>query len=127
MARPKIEAPPADLDAEGRTAWEMALRRMKADGAWDLAMVPLLAEYAYALQGARQAREKGFHTAWDRHTRRAMAFADDLGLTPRSRHRLGVADARRETSPFDELADADGAVVDLASRRRAVNPDGRAG
>jgi hypothetical protein len=112
--RPKIEAPPGDLDADDRTAWEMALRQMKEDGTWSLAVLPLLAEYVYALRAAHHARARGHDAAWDRASRRALALATDLGLTAASRHRLGLDKARRDPSPFDRFSSG---VVDLDSRR----------
>jgi len=48
--------PPADLDAESRRAWRVALSEMELLGNWTPATAPLLATYCRSLQVARQAR-----------------------------------------------------------------------
>lgn len=116
MARPKIEAPPAGLGRDELTAWETALTAMKRDATWGLHLHPLLVEYVFALKAARVAREGNQATAWDRHMRRAMTLADQLGLTPGARRRLGVADHKKDDVAA-QFADLDGAVVDLGVRR----------
>ena len=89
---------------------------MKRDQTWGLHLHPLLIEYVFALKAARVARDSDQATAWDRHMRRAMTLADQLGLTPGARRRLGVAN-REKDDVAAQFADLDNAVVDLSARR----------
>lgn len=94
---------------------------LKDQGTWCWEQKPLLDEYVFALRAAEATRDgfgwlealerhvdnaeapeiawdvlkqvaAGLPTQWDRHTKRAMALADQLVLTPRSRKAHGIFD-----------------------------------
>src|SRR5690348_16205976 len=100
-AVPAHERPPA-IKMPWLQVWRNALAELKSTGVWAPHIRPLLDEYVLALKGAADAREGfdwldhlercvareeidwitlgriagGLPTAWDRHTKRAAALAD---------------------------------------------------
>jgi hypothetical protein len=112
---PTAERPPQGLDAYWLGVWRHALKQLRAQGSWAWEQKPLLDEYVFALKGAEDARKGfkwldalevyaeaaedlpeiawstlariagGLPAQWDRHTKRAMALADQLALTDRGR------------------------------------------
>lgn len=125
---PTAERPPKGLDADHLGIWRHALKTLQAQGTWDWELAPLLAEYVYALMGARDARDGfkwlryaenaddlpeiawttlgkiagGLPAQWDRHAKRAAALADQLALTPRGRKAVGVGDSDEDTAKPDD-------------------------
>ena len=121
------------------------MKVLKEQGSWSWEQKPLLDEYVYALMGAEQARTgfkwldaleryaesadelpevawstlgkiaSGLPVQWDRHTKRAMALADQLALTERGRKAVGVGEQDSD-EPADPFADLD----DGAKHLRAV-------
>ena len=144
--RPTAERAPAGLDAYWTHVWDHALTTLKEQGTWAWEQKPLLDEYVFALIGAKDARSgfkwldaleqyaedadelppiawttlgkiaAGLPVQWDRHTKRAMALADQLALTERGRKAVGVGDQDTD-EPADPFADLDG---DAPKLRRVV-------
>lgn len=139
---PVAERPPKGLDAEHLGIWRHAVKVLKDQDSWSWELAPLLAEYVYALMAARDARvgfewlhrledvadseiewqilgriAGGLPTAWDRHTKRAAALADQLALTPRGRKAVGVGEQEETSKPADPFAALD--QVSEQRRRRA--------
>lgn len=138
--RPTAERPPQGLNSYWTHTWEHALKTLKAQGSWAWEQKPLLDEYVLALRGAHDAREgfawldhleeavaseevdwvvlrqiaTGLPNQWDRHTRRAMALADQLALTDRGRKAIGLG-----SEDADDPQDAFAALDELSARRRA--------
>lgn len=140
--RPTAERPPGALSAYWMHVWEHALKVLKEQGSWAWEQKPLLDEYVYALMGAEQARTgfkwldaleqyaadadelpeiawstlgkiaSGLPVQWDRHTKRAMALADQLALTERGRKAVGVGEQDSD-EPADPFADLDGGATHL--------------
>ena len=135
MARPTAERSPSGLNSYWTHVWEHALKQLKAQGSWAWEQKPLLDEYVFALKGAEDARngfgwldalEKyaddadelpdiawgalrtiatGLPVQWDKHTKRAMALADQLALTERGRKAadVGKQDDDERADPFADL------------------------
>ncbi len=57
MGVPTAEQPPEGLDAHHLGVWRHCLKVLKDQGSWDWELAPLLAEYVYALMGAKSARD----------------------------------------------------------------------
>jgi hypothetical protein len=142
MARPTCERPPTGLNSYWTHTWQHALATLKAQGSWAWEQKPLLDEYVYALMGAETARKgfkwldalevyadnadglpeiawstlgkiaAGLPTQWDRHTKRAMALADQLALSERGRKAVGVGEQESD-EPADPFADLDGGATIL--------------
>ncbi len=54
---PEAERPPHGLDAHHLGVWRHCLKVLQEQGTWRWELAPLLAEYVYALMGARDARD----------------------------------------------------------------------
>jgi hypothetical protein len=141
MPIPTAERPPAGLDAEWLGVWRHALKTLQAQASWAWEQKPLLDEYIFALRGAEAARKGfkwldalevyaenadelpeiawttlgkiagGLPTQWDRHTKRAMALADQLALTDRGRKAAGIGDSDEDDAPRSTLDLLDGGNV----------------
>lgn len=144
--RPTAERPPAGLNSYWTHTWQHALKVLKEQGSWSWEQKPLLDEYVFALIGAEDARNgfkwldaleryaenvddtpeiawstlgkiaAGLPVQWDRHTKRAMALADQLGLTDRGRKAADIG-GQDSDEPEDPFADLDG---DAPKLRRVV-------
>src|SRR5437667_342125 len=68
--------------------WRITHKQLREQGSWVPAHKPLLDEYVRALKLARTAFEAG--EGGDRHSKRALAYATELGLTPRAQKALRV-------------------------------------
>lgn len=142
MAVPTAERAPSGLNSYWTHTWQHALRTLKEQGSWAWEQKPLLDEYVFALIGAEQARvgfkwldalERYAEDAdelpdiawstlgkiagslpvqWDRHTKRAMALADQLALSERGRKAVGLGEQESD-EPADPFADLDGAATHL--------------
>src|SRR5262249_45427062 len=91
------------LDAYWLGAWRAALKQLKEQGSWVPAHKPLLDEYVRALQLADRAFKSD--AGGDRHSKRALAYAVELELTPRvqkARKKPKEPDAKPQ-DPFAEL------------------------
>ena len=136
MPVPTAERPPPGLNAYWLGCWRHALATLKAQGSWAWEQKPLLDEYVYALMAAETARKglkwldalevyaenadelpeiawqtlgkiaAGLPVQWDRHTKRAMALADQLALSERGRKAVGVGEQESD-EPADPFADLD--------------------
>lgn len=99
------ETPPRGLDADWLGTWRGALKQLKEQGSWHPALKPLLDEYVRALRMAYIAFEQG--EGGDRHSKRALAYAVELGLTPKARKTIGAKkkepDAEKPNDPFAGL------------------------
>ena len=82
--------PPGSLPAERGRYWSRCMKVLVEQGSWDYPQRALLDEFVLALVAADDAREDGRGTDWDRHAKRASAFADQLALTPRGRKAAGI-------------------------------------
>lgn len=116
MARAARTDPPTGLKAPWRAVWRAAQRNLDTEGVWSPALRPLLDEYVEALRRARELRppagadsaNTGFVAA-DRESRRAVAIATALGLTPKRpvgrprKEKQPSADEKKTTNPFEEL------------------------
>lgn len=133
---PTAERPPQGLPAYWVGVWRHALKQLKDQDSWAWEQKPLLDEYVYALKGAEDARKgfkwldaleiyaenaeelpeiawstlagiaAGLPAQWDKHTKRAMALADQLALTDRGRKAAGVTlgdDVEAPVSALDAL------------------------
>lgn len=112
------EKPPA-ITEPWLDAWRSALEQLKEQGSWVVAQRPMLDQYAFALRAADWAMEAGdAQIEWDKHSKRALAFAEALGLTAKARKVLAVkakaADSGEPPDPFE-------ALDELASRRRRAS------
>lgn len=136
MGVPTAEQPPRGLSAYWLGVWRHALKQLQAQGSWAWESKPLLDEYVYALKAAEDARKgfkwldaleeyaenaddtpeiawtvlgriaSGLPSQWDKHTKRAMALADQLALTDRGRKAAGIRDdddAEEAGSALDKL------------------------
>jgi hypothetical protein len=136
MGVPTAESPPRGLNAYWLGVWRHALKQLKGQESWAREQKPLLDEYVYALRAAEDARKGfewldaleayaddnddlpdiawtvlrqiagGLPSQWDKHTKRAMALADQLALTDRGRKAAGVRDdndAEEPTSTLEKL------------------------
>lgn len=141
-AVPAHERPPG-IKMPWLQVWRNALRELKETGVWAPHVRPLLDEYVYALKGAADCRDGfawldhlegcvasedidwivlgkiagGLPTAWDRHTKRAAALADQLALTPRGRKAAGLIG--EESDGVEDPFGAIDAHDELKSRREA--------
>ena len=112
------------------------MKQLQDQGSWAWESKPLLDEYVYALKAAEDARKgfrwldaleeyaenadelpeiawsvlgriaSGLPSQWDKHTKRAMALADQLALTDRGRKAAGIRDdddAEEAGSALDKL------------------------
>jgi hypothetical protein len=130
---PTAERPPEGLDAYWLGVWRHALKQLQAQESWAWEQKPLLDEYVFALKGAEDARKGfkwldalevyaentedlpeiawttlsriagGLPAQWDKHTKRAMALADQLALTDRGRKAAGVIDGDEDEEPVSAL------------------------
>jgi hypothetical protein len=144
---PVAERPPKGLDAIHLGIWRHAFKALKAQGRWKWEMAPLLAEYVFALQAARDAREGfkwldaleqyaenaddlpdiawtklgqiagGLPTQWDRHAKRAAALAGQLGLVTPAA--AAASPATQAPRPADPFANLGKSRDELAARRGA--------
>lgn len=149
MPIPTAERPPEGLDAYWLGVWRHALKTLRDQGSWAWEQKPLLDEYVFALIGARDARKGfkwldaleryaedadelpqiawstlgkiagGLPTQWDRHTKRAMALADQLALTDRGRKAAGIGDEDEDEAPKSTLDALDGGSNVTPIRRPA--------
>jgi len=136
MPVPTAERPPEGLSAYWLGVWRHALKQLQDQDSWAWEQKPLLDEYVYALKGAEDARKGfrwldaleeyaddadglpeiawtvlrqiagGLPSQWDKHTKRAMALADQLALTDRGRKAAGIRDdddAEEAGSALDAL------------------------
>ncbi len=147
MSAPVAERPPQGLDADWLGVWRHALKTLQAQHSWAWEQKPLLDEYVFALRGAEDARKgfewlkalevyadaaddlpeiawttlgkiaSGLPTQWDRHTKRAMALADQLALTDRGRKAAGIGDSDEPEAPQSTL-DALDNVTPIRGRAR---------
>lgn len=132
MAAPVAETPPQGLDAYWLGVWRHALKTLQEQASWAWEQKPLLDEYVFALRAAEDARKGfkwldalevyaenaedmpeiawstlakivgGLPTQWDRHTKRAMALADQLALSERGRKAVGIRDDDEEDGDADD-------------------------
>ncbi len=150
MGTPTAERPPHGLDAYWLGCWRHALKTLQAQETWAWEQKLLLDEYVYALKAAEEARKGfkwldalevyaenadelpeiawgtlakiagGLPTAWDRHTKRAMALADQLSLTDRGRKAAGCGDSE-DDKPRSKLDDLDGPGGNVTPIRRKAS------
>ena len=122
MGVPTLEKAPGGLKEPWLGIWRATLKQLQEQDTWQVAQRPLLDEYVLALRAAANARTSAESAvAWDKHSKRALALADALGLTPKAQKALRAKskeDGSGEQSPFEDL---DGDVVPLAPRRRQRN------
>lgn len=139
--RPTAERSPSGLSSYWTHVWDHALKQLQAQGSWAWEQKPLLDEYVFALKGAEDARNgfkwldaleeyadgaddlpeiawmtlgkiaAGLPIQWDRHTKRAMALADQLALTDRGRKAAGVGNSDDAEQPVSALDALDGGNV----------------
>jgi hypothetical protein len=130
---PTAERPPRGLDAYWLGVWRHALKQLQAQESWAWEQKPLLDEYVWALKAAEDARKGfkwldalevyaenadelpevawatlakiagGLPAQWDKHTKRAMALADQLALTDRGRKAADIHDGDDDEEPVSAL------------------------
>jgi hypothetical protein len=104
-----LEKAPGGLHEPWLGIWRISLKQMKEQGSWVVSQRPLLDEYVYALRAAHGARTSAESAvAWDKHSKRALALADALGLTPKAKKAFGKAgeggkDGEQSSDPFSTL------------------------
>ena len=109
MGVPTLEKAPGGLHEPWLGIWRISLKQMKEQGTWVVSQRPLLDEYVYALRAAQSARSSAESAVvWDKHSKRALALADALGLTPKARKAFGKAsegseDGEQNSDPFSGL------------------------
>lgn len=144
---PTAERSPPGLNSYWTHTWRHALKQLKEQGSWAWEQKPLLDEYVFALRAAEATRDgfgwldaleryaedaddlpeiawqtlgqiaAGLPTQWDRHTKRAMALADQLALTVRGRRAAGIGDSDEPEAPKSKLEALDGANVTPIRKR----------
>ena len=84
--------------------WRITHKQLKEQGSWVPAHKPLVDEYVRALKLANAAFEAG--EGGDRHSKRALAYAVELGVTPEARKQLALKAkeaAGGDKDPFEAL------------------------
>lgn len=93
--------------------WRVSHRQLREQGSWVPAHKPLLDEYVRALKMAANAFDAG--EGGDRHAKRALAFAVELGLTPKTQKVLRVKAKEAENGEQDPFRSLD----ELEQKRQA--------
>lgn len=113
---PVAEQPPEGLDAHHLGVWRHCLRTLKEQDTWSWELAPLLAEYVYALQGAKDARDGwGWLGKLEQHIERLADSAD-----PDS---VDWAALSRVTSRLDRIAGGIPVQWDRHTKRAAALAD----
>jgi phage terminase small subunit len=116
MGVPTLEKAPGGLHEPWLGIWRISLKQMKEQGTWLVSQRPLLDEYVYALRAAQNARASAESAvAWDKHSKRALALADALGLTPKAQKVLAAKLKEGDEHQDDPFSGLD----EIAQKRKA--------